>query len=181
MILYTSNSNLRIIKIYRISRSKPKEQNTQFHLEETPIPGIIFFPYHHGTWNRSISTQIISLLIIGLARNLIRPGWIDRFHQLFIDNALRNTHQLEFYDRFYQDTSKYAHQSKSFREIPDKGLFEPLANSNLLSTRKTGYQEFDWRVLFTREGVQGGWYFFLEPLDRAGRLLMAAIWTAHMR
>lgn len=66
-------------------------------------------------------------MIIGLARNLIRPGWIDRFHQLFIDNALRNTHQLEFYDRFYQDTSKYAHQSKSFRGIK--------AYSNHLQTR----------------------------------------------
>lgn len=48
-------------------------------------------------------------MIIGLARNLILSGWIDRFHQLFIDNALRNTHQLEFYDRFHQDTSRYAH------------------------------------------------------------------------
>lgn len=69
----------------------------------------LIFPYHHETWNRSISIQIISLLIIGLARNLILSGWIDRFHQLFIDNALRNTHQLEFYDRFHQDTSRYAH------------------------------------------------------------------------
>lgn len=100
------------IKIYRTKYIIPSGRNYQYHL---------IFPYHHGTWNRSISIQIISLLIIGLARNLILSGWIDRFHQLFIDNALRNTHQLEFYDRFHQDTSRYAHVQNRIRGRRDSG------------------------------------------------------------